>query len=147
MFELFNNFLSYISENRDWVLLKEQHTGASISHSPSLPAQERPASSTSLTLRLLRLPKITLSPELRGWRGNTRFLVLTFLVSLSFFFKINLFIYFWLHWVFVAGRGLSLVAVSGGYSSLWCLGLSLQWFLLWCMGSRHAGFSSCGSRA
>ena len=35
----------------------------------------------------------------------------------SFFFKINLFIlfiYFWLHWVFVAACGLSLVVVSGG---------------------------------
>ena len=29
---------------------------------------------------------------------------------------INLFIYFWLRWVFVAARGLSLVAASGGYS-------------------------------
>lgn len=44
-------------------------------------AQERPAS-TSLTLRLLRVPKITLSAQLRGWRGTTRFLILTFLVSL-----------------------------------------------------------------
>ena len=31
-----------------------------------------------------------------------------------FFF--NKFIYFWLHWVFVAAHGLSLVAASGGYS-------------------------------
>ena len=30
-----------------------------------------------------------------------------------FFFLINLFIYFWLRGVFVAARGLSLVAVSG----------------------------------
>ena len=30
-----------------------------------------------------------------------------------FIFKINLFIYFWLRWVFVAAHGLSLVAVSG----------------------------------
>ena len=39
------------------------------------------------------------------------------------FKKINLFIlftYFWLHWVFVAVRGLSLVVASGGYSSLQC---------------------------
>ena len=36
--------------------------------------------------------------------------------DLFFFFLINLFIYFWLLWVFVAVRGLSLVAVSGGYS-------------------------------
>ena len=39
---------------------------------------------------------------------------------------IYLFIYFWLRWVFVAARGLSLVAVSGGYSSLRCMGFSLQ---------------------
>ena len=45
---------------------------------------------------------------------------------------------------------LSLVAVSGGYSSLWCTGFSL----LRSMGSRCAGsvvvargLSSCGSRA
>ena len=35
-----------------------------------------------------------------------------------FFFKENLFLksnYFWLRWVFVAVRGVSLVAASGGY--------------------------------
>ena len=58
---------------------------------------------------------------------------------------IYLFIYFWLCWVFVAAHGLSLVAVSGGYSSLWCAGFSLRWLLLLrSMGSRHTGFSSCG---
>ena len=62
-----------------------------------------------------------------------------------FFIYINLFIYFWLHWVFVAARGLSLVAASGGYSSLWCMGFSLQWLLLLrSTGSRRVGFSSCG---
>ena len=56
--------------------------------------------------------------------------------SLSFFFFFNSFIHlFWLHWVFVVVRGLSLVAANRGYSSLWCT------------GSRHAGFSSCGTRA
>ena len=59
-----------------------------------------------------------------------------------------LFIYFWLHWVFVATRGLSLVAASRGYSSLWCEGFSLQWLLLLrSTGSRHVGFSSCGAWA
>ena len=59
-----------------------------------------------------------------------------------------LFIYFWLRWVFVAARGLSLVAGSGGYSSLWCAGFSLRWLLLLrSTASRRAGFSSCGSRA
>ena len=58
------------------------------------------------------------------------------------------FCFFWLRWVFVAARGLSLVAMSGGYSSLWCVGFSLRWLLLLrTMGSRCAGFSSCGSRA
>ena len=59
-----------------------------------------------------------------------------------------LFIYLWLHWVFVTERGLSLVAVSRGYSSLWCVGFSLWWLLLLrSTGSRRAGFSSCGSQA
>ena len=45
-------------------------------------------------------------------------------------------------------RGLSLVAASGGYSSLWCTGFSLRWLLsLRSTGSRHVGFSSCGARA
>ena len=56
--------------------------------------------------------------------------------------------YFWLCWIFVAARGLSLVEASGGYSSLRCTGLSLRWLLLLrSMGSRRTGFSSCGSWA
>ena len=65
-----------------------------------------------------------------------------------FLFLFILFIYFLLHWVFVAACGLSLVAVSGGYSSLWYTGFSLWWLLLLrSMGSRHAGFSGCGTQA
>ena len=64
------------------------------------------------------------------------------------FLKINLFIYFWLSWIFVAACGLSLVAASGGYCSLWCAGFSLRWLvLLQSTSSRLAGFSSCGSQA
>ena len=56
--------------------------------------------------------------------------------------------YVWLRWVFVAGCGLSLVAASGGYSLLWCAGVSLRWLLLLqSTGSRCVGFSSCGSQA
>ena len=59
-----------------------------------------------------------------------------------------LFISFWLHWVFVAAHGLSLVVASRGYSSLWCTGFSFWWLvLLWSTCSRRAGFSSCGSWA
>ena len=51
--------------------------------------------------------------------------------------------------------GLSLVVASGGYSSFWCTGVSLQWLLLLrstgsrCEGSVVVvhGLSSCGSRA
>ena len=58
------------------------------------------------------------------------------------------FIYFWLCWVFLAARRLSLVVASGGYSSLRCTGFSLWWLLLlWSTGSRFTGFSSCGSWA
>ena len=58
------------------------------------------------------------------------------------------FIYFWRRWVFVAACGLSLIVVSGGYSSLRCAGFSLWWLLLlWSTGSRRVGFSSCGSWA
>ena len=53
---------------------------------------------------------------------------------------IYLFIYFWLCWVFVSVRGLSLVAASGGHSSSRCTGLSLSRpLLLRSTGSRRAG--------
>ena len=41
-------------------------------------------------------------------------------------FTLYLFIYFWLRWVFVSVRGLSLVVASGGHSSSRCAGLSLS---------------------
>ena len=51
-----------------------------------------------------------------------------------------LFIYFWLYWVFVSVRGLSLVVASGGHPASWCAGLSLsQPLLLRSTGSRRAG--------
>ena len=53
------------------------------------------------------------------------------LIFFSFFFYkfIYLFVYFWLRWVFIVVCGLSLVAVSGGYSLLRCAVFSLQWLL------------------
>ena len=69
-------------------------------------------------------------------------------LGLLFIYLFIYLIYFWLHWVFLAACVLSLVAASGGYSSLHCVGFSLHWlFLLRSTGSRHAGFRSCGSRA
>ena len=77
---------------------------------------------------------------------------LTYSTLFFFLFLINLFIfvfiYFWLRWIFVAACGLSLVAASGGYSSLQYVGFSLRWLLLLqSMASRRAGFSSSGSQA
>ena len=61
-----------------------------------------------------------------------------------FFVVVVNYFYFWLHWVFGAMHGLSVVALSGGYSSLWCSGLSLQsLLLLQSTGSKSVGFSSC----
>ena len=63
-----------------------------------------------------------------------------FRVSFCFFFFLNLFIYFWVCWVFISVRGLSLVAASGGHSSSRCAGLSLSRpLLLQSTGSRRAG--------
>ena len=67
----------------------------------------------------------------------------------------DLFIYFWLRWVFIAARGLSLVAASRGYSLLQYTGFSLDGFSCcgaWALGARASvavacGLSSCGSRA
>ena len=73
-------------------------------------------------------------------------LVATNTITTSFFFFLRyhfiLFIYFnfWLCWVFVSVRGLSLVAASGGHSSSRCAGLSLSRpLLLQSTGSRRAG--------
>ena len=58
----------------------------------------------------------------------------------DFSFNLFLFIYFWLCWVFISVRGLSLVAASGGHSSSRCAGLPLSWPLfLRSTGSRRTG--------
>ena len=49
--------------------------------------------------------------------------------------------------VFTDVLRLSPVALSGGYSSLWCTGFSLQWLLLWSTGSRRTGVRRCSLRA
>ena len=85
-----------------------------------------------------------------------------YLWSFFFFYLINLLIYFWLCWVFVSVRGLSVVVASGGHSSSRWAGLSLSWPLLlgaqapdaqaqqlWLMGlvaPRHVGSSQTRAR-
>ena len=66
----------------------------------------------------------------------------------SFSYLLIYLLLFWLRWVFIAARRLSLVAMSRGYSLFQCVGFSLRWLLLLrSTGSRHAGFSSCGTQA
>ena len=68
--------------------------------------------------------------------------------STIFFFKINLFIYFWVCWVFVSVRGLSPVAASGGHSSSRCAGLfTVAASLVAEHRLQTRRLSSCGSRA
>ena len=75
---------------------------------------------------------------------NWRVLVIFSLSSYSFFKKC---INFWLHWVFVAAGGLSLVAEMGLLFMV-TRGLLVAWLLLLrSTGSRHASFSSCGTAA
>ena len=55
----------------------------------------------------------------------------TFIIYYSIRFKKIIFIYyFWLYWVLIPRCMLSLVTLSGGYSSLWCADCSLQCLLL-----------------
>ena len=85
------------------------------------------------------------------WRNRNllyRGLIKSFVFLKNIFIYLFIYLFIWLCWVFVAARGLSLVAASGSYSSLCCAGSSLQWLLLLgSTGSRCAGFSSCSMRA
>ena len=77
----------------------------------------------------------------RGVGSRKRFFGVGAVFLFAFFF------FFWLCWVFV-DRGLSLVAASSGYSSWQHAGFSVWWLLLLqSTGSRHVGFSSCGTWA
>ena len=80
--------------------------------------------------------------KMSAWNVICSF-VLFFILFYLFIYLLNIkkiFFYLWLCWVFVSVRGLSLVAASGGHSSLRCAGLSLSWpLLLRSTGSRCAG--------
>ena len=92
-------------------------------------------------INLKNKPKC-ISKELQShWRGQKEELTQVTFVEIFFINKlINLFIYFWLCWVLVSVRGLSLVAARGGHSSSWRTGLSrLRPLLLRSTDSRHAG--------
>ena len=66
---------------------------------------------------------------------------MTVIILFFFFLRLIDWLIDWLLcWVFVSVLGLSLVAASGGHSSLWCAGLSLSWpLLLRRTGSRRTG--------
>ena len=110
----------------------------------------------SLTWALCAVPRAQawgccfLRRKLQGGPDTSR-LAFTFCAFASvWYFFLNLFIlfiYFWLHWVFVAARAFSSCG-KRGLLFVGCMGFSFQWLLLlWSMGSRRAGFSSCGTCA
>ena len=75
------------------------------------------------------------------------------LPRILFSLPFSLFFYKFLFYLFIFGCvgsslcGLSLVAASGGYSSLHCAGFSLRrLLLLQSTSSRRTGFSSCGTQ-
>ena len=87
-----------------------------------------------------------LSRKQTAWGRGSRPKPLTFLfffykVCFVFFFNTYyLIIYFWLCWVFISVRGLSLAVASGGHSSAWCTGPPpSRPLLLRSTGSRRAG--------
>ena len=95
---------------------------------------------------LLREYGLTNNSSISTWFNIDKYIIYIFFKENFFKFIYFIYFYFWLRWVFVAARRLSLVAVSGSCSSLRCKGFSFQWLLLlWSMGSRCAGFSSCGT--
>ena len=83
------------------------------------------------------------------------FIKSSFSQSLKKIFFAYLLIYFWLHWVFVAACGLSLVVASGGaplHGCVWashCGGFSCRAQALgaWASVLAEQGLSSCGSPA
>ena len=99
-----------------------------------------PASSSSLPIERWFIQQILNERLLSAWSIQQW----TWEINCSFISLLNLlylFIYFWLCWVFIAVE-------SGGYSFLRCAGFLLRWLLLlWSTGSRHVGFSSCGTQA
>ena len=113
-------------------------------------AGTRIKNNNALWLKAFLTMILGLRPKLKSGRRKCGPRISSGLSTVIHFFwlLINLFIYFWLLWVFVAVSGLSLVAASEGYSSVRCAGFSLRWLvLLRSTGSRHAGFSSWGTRA
>ena len=75
--------------------------------------------------------------EVKVWPCSAQLLFL-------FFKDLFIYVFFWLHWVFVAVHGLSLAAASR--ATLCCGTWASHWWLLllWSPGSRCTGFSSCG---
>ena len=69
--------------------------------------------------------------------------------TLTWVFKKNYLFYFWLHWIFIAACGLSLVMVSRNYSLVVGNGISLSGSFSYCRARslKHVSFSSCGSWA
>ena len=82
---------------------------------------------------------------------NSTFMQLTSLKEVqynSFLSNFYVFIYFLLCWVFVAVQAFLQLHQARAILQLWCASVSLWWLLLlWSLGSRHMGVSSCSTQA
>lgn len=83
---------------------------------------KRACAVTGLFLGTLNLEYTRTSLVASDRRTFTYFFKFFFFSSFDYYLTI---IYIWLHWGFVAMQRLSLVAASGGYSLLPCVGFSL----------------------
>ena len=69
------------------------------------------------------------------------------LKKIDIYSLLYLFIYFWLHWIFVATHGLSLVVENKSYSLAVAHGLFVWWLLLWgsqTLGAQVLVVAACG---
>ena len=110
---------------------------------PNFPAPHHTGGKRGKQVKEIQGGAVTQGPMLRSARGFNVLPAVAIIQTLI----ILLLLLFWLCWVFVAVRGLSLVALSWD-SSLRCLGFSLWWLpLLWSTSSRCMGFGRCTMRA
>ena len=145
--------LGYKHSNSSYILLLisnwlwQPHVFTNHSHTRPLAQQLPGAPASNISMRLFGRITCCCPNTYTHPHCPLKVCVNSNLLSFPFFFFFNLqrlriflFIYFWLCWVFVSVRGLSLVAASGGHSSSRCAGVSLSWpLLLRSTGSRRAG--------
>ena len=109
------------------------HVGSvAVAHRLSCPSRNPPGPVIQQVSPALRVRFLTTQPS-GNWQLFSHITAIHAFISwirIFFFFKIYLVSLFWLCWLFIAVRRLSVVAESGSLPWLRFLGFSLQWILL-----------------